>query len=172
MLKIKSFQDFWEVFDEDNVIAIIKKDGYLNEDDQILIFSAIKERMQRIANELCKIQEYALFKELMKEVRRLENNIAKYQHHLRSNIYKGEMNLYHEIGQQYLDEFYEKYNGEFEKFNFYREERLRTMKLQHLEETKRLEDRLSKPTELVKFKPKKKLKEYQTQEKLVSIDER
>ena len=31
---------------------------------------------------------------------------------------------------------------------------------------------MSRPTELCKIKPKKKLKEYQTQEKLVSLEER
>jgi hypothetical protein len=35
-----------------------------------------------------------------------------------------------------------------------------------------LEDKLGKAVELVKIKPKKKLKEYQIQEKLVSLDER
>jgi hypothetical protein len=35
-----------------------------------------------------------------------------------------------------------------------------------------LDEKLSKDTELVKVKPKKKLKDLQTQEKLVSLDER
>lgn len=41
----------------------------MNEDEQILIFSTVKEKMQNVATELCKIQEYELFKALMREVR-------------------------------------------------------------------------------------------------------
>lgn len=40
------------------------------------------------------------------------------------------------------------------------------------EELMKLDEKLSKDTELLKVKPKKKLKDLQTQEKLVSLDER
>jgi len=40
------------------------------------------------------------------------------------------------------------------------------------EELLKLDEKLSKDTELLKVKPKKKLKDLQTQEKLVSLDER
>ena len=51
-----------ELFDMD-------KDGFLNEDEQVLIFSLVKEKMQLIAEELCNIHEYQMYKDLMKEVR-------------------------------------------------------------------------------------------------------
>jgi len=68
-----------EVFDTD-------KDGFLNEDEQILIFSLVKEKMHLLAQELNKIHEYQLFKDLMKEVRQLEKDIVEYQDELRTNI--------------------------------------------------------------------------------------
>lgn len=50
-------------------INSIKKNGELNEDEQILLLSAVKEKMQRAADELVKIQEYDLFKSLMDKIR-------------------------------------------------------------------------------------------------------
>lgn len=41
----------------------------LNEDEQIMIFTMVKQKMKQTADELCKVQEYTLFKNLMKEVR-------------------------------------------------------------------------------------------------------
>jgi len=51
-------------------------DGQLNEDEQILIFSDIKEKMQILAEELCYVQEYQLYKDLMREIRLLEADIC------------------------------------------------------------------------------------------------
>ena len=58
------------------------RDGFLNEDEQVSIFSLIKEKMQLLCEELSKIQEYALYKDLMKEVWLLETDIAHYQEEL------------------------------------------------------------------------------------------
>ena len=69
LTKIQSVSDFIDVFDRD-------KDGFLNEDEQISIFSLIKEKMALMAEELAKIHEYSMYKELMKEVRELEGYIT------------------------------------------------------------------------------------------------
>jgi hypothetical protein len=61
-------------------------DGMLNEDEQILIFSTIKEKMQLFGTECCKIYEYQMYKDLMREVRLLEADIVQYQNELRKNI--------------------------------------------------------------------------------------
>jgi len=49
---------------------------------------------------------------------------------------------------------------------------MKNLSYQHLEEMEKLEDKLGKAVEALKIKPKKKLKEYQTMEQLVSIEER
>lgn len=79
LLRIQTSADFVEVFDMD-------KDGFLNEDEQILIFSLIKTKTQLLAQELCNILEYQMFKDLMREVRQLEQDIVDYQDELRKNI--------------------------------------------------------------------------------------
>jgi len=53
-------------------------DGYWNEDEQILLFSVIKERMQNVANDLCDIFEYNKYKKMMEGIRSLEADILKY----------------------------------------------------------------------------------------------
>jgi hypothetical protein len=60
------------VFDQD-------KDGCLNCDEQIQIFSFIKERVELVANNCLQIQAYLKFEALMKEVRTLEFSISKWQ---------------------------------------------------------------------------------------------
>jgi hypothetical protein len=74
--KISSIKDFMRIFDQD-------KDGTLNPDEQIGIFSFIKERLELVANNCLQIQLYVKFESLMREVRELEIYIARWQDHLR-----------------------------------------------------------------------------------------
>ncbi|KAM3141064.1 hypothetical protein pb186bvf_006865 [Paramecium bursaria] len=165
MLKIQNETDFFELFDQDH-------DGVLNEDEQILVFSLVKEKIQQVANGLLRIQEYQMFKQLMKELRNLERNIANYQDQLRQKIYRKEKKLYREIGQERLDDFYDQYYEEFQKLEQYKTNRRNQLKATQEAQYSSLLDKLSKDTELLKVKPKKKLKDLQTQEKLVSLEER
>jgi len=71
LLRLQTPKEFIDVFDEGN-------DGMLNEDEQILIFSTIKEKMFLLATECCKIYEYSLYKDLMREIRLLEADIVSY----------------------------------------------------------------------------------------------
>jgi len=69
LLRIQAPAEFLDVFDQGG-------DGQLNEDEQILIFSLVKEKMQVLADELCIVHEYQLYKDLMREVRLLEVDIG------------------------------------------------------------------------------------------------
>lgn len=62
--KIGSLREFMRIFDQD-------KDGSLNSDEQISIFSFIKEKVELIANNCLQIQSYIKFEALMREVRML-----------------------------------------------------------------------------------------------------
>ena len=42
--------------------------------------------MQLLADELCFVHEYQIYKDLMREVRLLESDLVGYQDELRSNI--------------------------------------------------------------------------------------
>ena len=95
LLRLQTPLEFIDVFDEGN-------DGMLNEDEQILIFSTVKEKMNLLGNECCKIHEYQLYKDLMREVRLLEADIVGYQHELRLNIQQTQMREYVSIGNDML----------------------------------------------------------------------
>ena len=71
MLRLDNPTNFIEVFDYGG-------DGLLNEDEQILLFTIVKEKMQLLADECSKILEYQLYKDLMREVRLLEAEIVTY----------------------------------------------------------------------------------------------
>ena len=62
LTKVSSVKQFMRVFDQD-------KDGCLSADEQIQIFSFIKERLELVANNCLQIQAYVKFEDLMKEVR-------------------------------------------------------------------------------------------------------
>ena len=75
------------VFDQD-------RDGCLSADEQIQIFSFIKERLELVANNCLQIQAYIKFEALMKEVRILESYIAKWQAILRDKIHGSQIRQY------------------------------------------------------------------------------
>ena len=109
LLRLQTPAEFIVVFDEG-------ADGMLNEDEQILIFSTVKEKMNVLANECCKIHEYQLYKDLMREVRLLEADIVTYQHELRVNIQQTQMREYISIGNDMLQDFYKSWEERFAKF--------------------------------------------------------
>jgi len=165
MLNVSTVENLFEMLDTD-------QDGTVNEDEQILMFSVIKEKMMKIAEDLCNIQEYIRYRDLMKAVKKMEVQIAKYQDFLRNRIYQSELDLYKRIGEVSFEEFYAYYEEEFKKLNTYGLEREAQMRNLHEDQINSLVDRLDRAVVALKFKPKTKLKDYQTQEKLVSIDER
>ena len=135
LLKISKGTDLLEVFDTD-------KDGFLSEDEQILIFSVIKEKIQIVSEACSNIHEYVLFKDLMKEVRYyyiqciiyiyiyicwsnifnlvpriLEKDIVQYQDELRKNIHSKQLEEYVDIGKDKLKEFKETWEAHFNDVN-------------------------------------------------------
>ena len=162
LTKIQTVSDFIDVFDRD-------KDGFLNEDEQISIFSLIKEKMALMAEELCKIHEYQTYKELMKEVRELEGYITIWQNELRENIQKRQLTEYIEIGDEKLKEFFTSWEQNFADFEQQSLDKMEELKTRAEQEVEDLNMRLDQS---IKVKPSSKLKEMQCQEKLVAINER
>ena len=126
MLRINTPADFLQVFDQGG-------DGQLNEDEQVLIFSLVKEKMQILADELCHVQEYQLYKDLMREVRLLETDICQYQEDLRSNIQNVQLTEYIEIGDEKLNEFYRDWENKFGEFEEESLIRIEELKYEHEE---------------------------------------
>jgi len=69
--------------------------------------------MQLLAKELCAILEYQMFKDLMKEVRQLEQDIVDYQNELRVAIQERQLTEYVKIGDEKLKEFYNDWEAHF-----------------------------------------------------------
>lgn len=165
MLRVSSVEEFIALFDRD-------RDGFLNEDEQISIFSLVKEKMQILCEELAVIHEYQLYKDIMKEVRTLEQDIVTYQNELRTEIQKRQLDEYIDIGQEKLKDFYRMWEDKFENFEKESMNKIEELQRQHEQEMEDLNMRLDRAVEAVKVKPKARLKELQTQEKLVAANER
>jgi hypothetical protein len=165
MLRINTVDEFINVFDVD-------RDGFLNEDEQISIFSLIKEKMQILCEELSKIHEYQMYKDIMKEVRLLEKDIVIYQNDLRASIQKRQLDEYIEIGEEKLKDFYRTWEENFDNFENDSLNKIETLKEGHVQEMEDLNMKLERAVEAVKVKPKARLKELQVQEKLVAVNER
>lgn len=148
------------------------KDGFLNEDEQILIFSLIKTKMQLLAQELCNILEYQMFKDLMREVRQLEQDIVEYQDDLRKNIQERQLTEYIKIGDTKLQDFYDEWEQHFTDFENESLRKIEDLKQEHEMQMEHLNQKLDRAVEAAKIKPSAKLKEYQNNEKLVAINER
>jgi hypothetical protein len=165
MLRISSVEDFIALFDLD-------RDGFLNEDEQIAIFSLVKEKCTILCEELAAIHEYQLYKDIMKEVRVLEKDIVDYQNELRFEIQQRQLDEYIDIGQEKLKDFHRQWEENFENFEKDSMNKIEELKEQHEHEMEDLNMRLERAVEAVKVKPKARLKELQIQEKLVAANER
>ena len=105
-------------------------------------------------------------------VRNLEQAINSYQDTLRTNIYEGEIRKYREVGHEKLDDFLERYTQRFEEFQELKRRRIEQFQVERQEKKENLEQEITSDTHMVKFKPKKELKDYLTNEKLVALEER
>ena len=163
LLQVASSEELHQLLDEN-------EDGFLNEDEQLLMFSLIKERMQASAEQLCDIHEYGMYKEMMKAIRVLEGDIVNYQEILRTKTHKKQLNAYSELGQEKLHKFQEDWSRRFALFKEDSELRFSLLKSKHLQEAAALEAELQatrNPT-----KPKARTRNLMVEERLVAINER
>ena len=137
LLQVKSAEELLLLLDE-------KGRGYLSHDEQILMFSIIKERMQVCASELCKIYEYSLQKEMLKSIKELEADIALFQEILRKRIHFNEVNTYKTIGNSKLEEFEALWHEKFERLVDTSQEKILKIKENQEKELSELGFQLSK----------------------------
>ena len=121
--------------------------------------------MLKTSNDLLIVYEYGNFQKLMAAIRELERMINQYQNQMRQKIYNQEMGLYHEIGQDKLEDFFSLYERKFISFNESKSKKEEDFFYNRTRGKNQLETKLSRVTEGLKFKPRKKLGEYQTQER-------
>lgn len=143
LLQVKTTEEILDLLDEEEL-------GFLNEDEQILIFSVIKERMQLCAYELCEIHEYNRYKEMMKSIRALENDIIDYQAVLRKRTYAKELKIYQEIGFEKQENFEKSWDQVFKNFEQTCEEKMDLLLQDHQHELENLNEVLQKNTDALK----------------------
>ncbi|MCQ2817300.1 MAG: hypothetical protein MJ252_08555 [archaeon] len=165
LLRIDSAEDFIDIFDEDH-------DGFLDEDEQILIFSVIAKRIYLIAEHLCLLKKYEAYKDLMKVVRQIESQINRYQNELRQRVHKKQLYEYNTIGGEMMNEFKE--NWEKKDENFAEKACNEIQQSQELltEETKYFYDTEMSKINSFKVKPSHQIKLLENQERLVALNER
>lgn len=137
-----------------------------------MVFSLIKERTQIIAEELCRMKKYELYKDLMKEVRSTEALINKFQNQLRQDVHTKQLEDYQSIGFEIQKEFNGNWDNVFDKFKKNSSEEYKKLDLN----LKRINDLIyqkdANRIQSLKLKPSHKIKMLHNQEKLVAINER
>ena len=166
LLRIASVEEFIAVFDDD-------EDGFLNEDEQIMVFTLIAQRIQIIAEELCSLKKYELYKDLMKQVRAIETQINKYQNELRINVHKKQLDDYISIGKEMQNEFDENWNKKIENFETKAVKAIQSHEQalkQEIDTYYQIE--AAKINSCMKLKPNHHLQLLANQERLVASNER
>ena len=158
-------KEFILVFDED-------QDGFLNEDEQILVFTIIAKRIQVIAEELCQNKKYELYKDLMKEVRTIESQINKYQNELRQNVHKKQLDNYIEIGKEMQGEFNETWDQKMLTFQNRAKQNIEDYKKELKEQLNNYYEKESSKINSLNLKPNHQIRLLSNQEKLVANNER
>ena len=131
LLQIKTPEELLELLDEHS-------SGFVNEDQQILMFSIIKERMQVCAYELNKVQEYEMSKKLIESVKILEKNIIEYQNILRKKNSEKQLKTYKEIGIEKKIFFENFWKQEFLNFSKNCEKKFEKLRENHEKSLKNL----------------------------------
>jgi hypothetical protein len=165
LLKITSVSEFISVFDDD-------QDGFLNEDEQILVFTIIAKRIQIIAEELCSLKKYELYKDLMKEVRLIEAQINKYQNELRQNVHKKQLDNYINIGKEIQEEFNGNWENKMENFEKRAQNNIEEYKSELKSQIDTYYQTEANKIQNMKLKPNHQIKLLSNQEKLVANNER
>ena len=165
LLKINSVKEFLLVFDDD-------QDGFLNEDEQILVFTIIAKRIQLIAEELCQNKKYELFKDLMKEVRNIEAQINRYQNELRQNVHKKQLDNYIEIGREMQTEFNDNWDQKMMAFHNRANKNIEEYQKELKEQLNTYYQNEAAKIHSLNLKPNHQIRLLSNQEKLVANNER
>jgi len=165
LLKINSVREFLLVFDDD-------QDGFLNEDEQILVFTIIAKRIQLIAEELCQNKKYELFKDLMKEVRNIEAQINRYQNELRQNVHKKQLDNYIEIGREMQTEFNDNWDQKMMAFHNRANKNIEEYQKELKEQLNTYYQNEAAKIHALNLKPNHQIRLLSNQEKLVANNER
>lgn len=103
-----------------------------------------------MAEALCDIHDYAMYKTLMKEVRGIESQIVNYQNYLRQNIYTKQLNEYKLIGEQMIKEEQERWNNLIKDYKMELCKKVDLLQQKQQEDEEELKRALEHPREAAK----------------------
>lgn len=169
----ESLQKLLLVSNADELMELMDADqnGHLDEDEQLLLFSLVKERMQRVATELRLCHEYGPAETLMKEARKLEQRIFSYQHELRSRIYSLEGKIQNAAIDQDRKRFNTIWSHKLAEVKREAAAKIAELKASHTLELEQLEAEYSSMDRL-SIKPRESYLELQTEERMAAITEK
>lgn len=164
LLLVTSAEELMELIDQD-------QNGHLDEDEQLMLFSLIKERMQRVATDLRLSHEYSTAEALMQEARTLERRIFAYQQELRGRIYSVEEKMQREAIAEDRRRFLAIWNSKLEEVRREAEEKISQLKAEQSAEMSQLQAEFS-PADRSTIKPRESYLELQTEERMAAITEK
>jgi hypothetical protein len=144
----------------------------MNQDEQILIFAVIKERITIIAEKLCAFQKYEIYKNLMKEVRLIEGLINKFQNQLRKTVHQKQLQDYISIGNEKQEEFTKGWEKILTDYMDKSSTQMGNVDRENREKYNELVSSMIYQIEGKKMKIPHSMKILEIQEKLVAINER
>ena len=106
--------------------------------------------MQLCSEELCRIHEYSLYKDIMRGIRALEDDINVYQKALRARNQKKELSAYHEIGEDRQKKFTMEWEQKFEDFENGCQIRMQELLDMQAKQTQDLNAELEKDSDILK----------------------
>lgn len=166
LLKVSNHDDILELFDQD-------EDGMLKAEEQIMIFTLIKLRIEIIAEKANELKKYEVYKDLICEVREIESLINKFQNELRTNEHRIQMESYIKKGEELQILYNNEWEHVFNNFVLKRDNETKTKEesIANLNDPKI--EKLVKRIEGSKInKLKYKISLLSKQEKLVATNER
>ena len=105
-------------------------------------------------------------------IREMETQIVRYQELLRRRNHEQELKTYADIGQQKLDKFNKMWEQKFAAFQTEKEQKMRKLEQRQEYEVEALESELAKDSSFTKIKPKTRMYDLHTEEKLYAVSER
>jgi len=164
LLLVTSAEELMELIDQD-------QNDHLDEDEQLMLFSLIKERMQRIATDLRLSHEYSTAEALMQEARTLERGIFAYQQELRGRIYSVEEKMQRDAIAEDRRRFKAIWSSKLAEIQKETEGKISQLKAEQSAEMSQLQAEFS-PADRSTIKPRESYLELQTEERMAAITEK
>lgn len=157
--------DFFDIIDQDN-------DGFLNEDEILLLFSLIKAKLHTITDKLLKIRDYKLYKELHSVVKILNDKINIYQQSFRNKIFDTQINTFNTQSNIRLSNHYNYSNNRLDTIKELTANKVKVLEMNKKYNLNNIEKNTLSAGNLVRIKPNKNIKLFEVQEKLLALDNR